>query len=388
MSVVFGGRLVRRRREENSERLSAQVKAQKAKARVEQLVTTTKDASVMERELLVAIGDLPEPMAAVRRRELSSIVSLYETANASYVASVTDPNSDPYKRLTTARYGEIEADFTQIGDDMKAVGTSFKALIEASDEDGRKLSKSARTERVDAMAREIEQFALTLDECEGYFDAAPYQRELKTLRVELGEARRLLNDDAPDGVWASYTGLNKLDQHIDAFAQTCRGLTVAYEKIAGARELVSEETRSRRSVLEQLKYVEKDAAFQELESVSANADSLYRALGASRPHDEQIVDIDQFIGRVKAAGSTAVAADQEIVRTKKKEADEEAERVRKARRRSSGSFSDSVAGGVVGGYLGSSSSSNSSSSRNTDYGGGGSSWGGGGGDFGGGGGSW
>lgn len=386
-SVVFGGKYIRRRREEKSERLSAQAKAQKAKARVEQLVTTTKDVGVMERELLVAVGDLPEPMAGVRRSELRSIVSLYETTNSSYVASVTDPSSDPYKRLTTARYEEIGADFTQIGDDMKAVGTLFGALIEATGEDKRKLSKTVRTERADAMAREIGQFALTLAECESAFEIAPYKRELETLKIELNDARNALEADTPTWAWVSHAGLDKLDEHIDAFAQTCRELTIAYEKIAGARELISEETQSRRSVLEQLKHVEKDAAFQELESVSETADSLYRALSASRAHDEQIVDIDLLIGRIKAAGSTAVAEDQEIVKAKKKEAEDE-ERARKTRRRSSGSFSDSVTGGVVGGYIGSSSSSSSSSSRNTDYGGGGSSWGGGGGDFGGGGGSW
>lgn len=396
-ALVFGGRAVRRRREEKTEWLKERAAARSAKDKLDRAIPNLRRDGDLEREFLIASAGVPSSVLKARRSEFSKIDERYDDIDESYPATVTNPDYDPEREHTTTQYREMVKEFSRITTAIKAVDEDFATLLANLEEDKEKLTLESRTRALDAVTRDTDTLASALGRCEQVFEVAQQRNELDVVKRRIETARLQLQAEGREE--ESYNEIAALRAEVSSLTVSIRSLESDRDTIMSAQKQVDAAVAARRSTLSRLEHVDTEEPLRRLDRAARGADDLYRRLEQSRVRTSQLAAIDTFVASINATGEKSVQANRkttdrlaaEATARRRKEEEQRAEERRQEARRSS-SFTNSSTGGFAGGYLGgtlgNSGGSSSYDSGGSSFGGGGSSWGGGGGDSGGGGGGW
>lgn len=382
--LVLNARRRARIRSERKLRAETQAAAKDARDHAANMMTSITEDDAIERDFLVACGNLPDEFVAPKRKKLDQLKTRVDELNQVFLDSNMDPSKDPDKGLSTEQYSKLHDTYSTVGRGLEDIQNQYLTLITELEEDKARLTTDARRSLLDAAEENLDSFKQLLSACKEIFEVSSYQGSLESLQ-ESAELAKIHLDDGT-APYVSYKEVSTLARKVSSLLETSHELQSAQKKISDAQRLIDNQIEARKSVLGQLQYADGSAAVRELEQLSPDVAELIGSLASSRRHVEQIGMIDSFIQRVQQVGSDAVRKNLDTIEEKRRAAEEAArkkrekerqereareEREREERRRRSSS-SDAFTGGIIGGSIGSSGGGSSGSG----FGGSSGSWGG------------
>lgn len=385
--------IVARRKAENA-RQNARADARTAKATASKRITDSRSSADFEAEYKVAIGNMPEVMAAKHRKAYSAINSSGEQAEL-FINLNSDPATDVSRELNTEVYRTLERKYNSIAEKLQVIFDAQTQLLEDIKSDQAALTPNGRMAHCQELNNRLNNVESVLTKCSHEFDVSEYSTRANVLLAELTTAQSQLEEA---NAVSSYEELNRVEKAIEELEREVDTLSSDLNRIVNANKLIESAINSRRQMLENLEHVDASSALADLRKVENSVGSFIVRLMPDKSRSSKLKSIDGFIDKINQIGQRAVSKNEK--EEEKKRQERIAER-KKASRSSSSSSSrssssnDGFAGGVLGGYIGGSIGSSSSHSTPSysppsyDSGGGGGGWGGGGGfDGGGGGGGW